>query len=119
MVFSSLSDQTVAEALGERLAQLRLERNLTQQQVASEIGLSRLSYRKLEMGEAKLVNFIAALRVLGRVDALELVLPKEPFSPIQLLKLQGKVRKRASGLRSDHTKPGDPRSDGDTNGMDW
>lgn len=97
MRFQSLSDQAVARLLGERLAQLRLEHNYTQQYMADEIGLSRLSYRKLEQGEGKLVNFIAALRVLGRLDALEQVLPEEPFSPLELLKLQGKKRKRARG----------------------
>lgn len=104
MSFQTLSDQAVAKILGERLSQLRLERNFTQQYMGEEIGLSRLSYRKLEAGEGKLVNFVAALRVLGRVEALELVLPQETFSPMQQLQLQRKARKRASAAGgSDHT----------------
>lgn len=106
--FTSMTDQAVAEVLGTRLAQLRLEHNFTQQHMADEVGLSRLSYRKLEGGEGKLVNFIAALRVLGRIDALAMVLPEETFSPMQQLKLQGKVRQRARGetpARGDKDEP--------------
>ena len=114
MSLSGLSDHAVAELMGERLAQLRLEQNLTQQQLADEIGLSRLSYRKLEAGEGKLVNFIAALRVLGRVDALEQVLPKETFSPMQQLQLHRKARKRASGSAA-LAKPAPAKDDA----LDW
>lgn len=111
MSFHSLSDQAVARILGERLAQLRLERNFTQQYMADEIGLSRLSYRKLEQGEGKLVNFIAALRVLGRLEALEQVLPDEPFSPVELLKLQGKKRQRARSATRPEAEPGGAEGD--------
>lgn len=99
MSFISMSNKSVAEELGRRIEQLRLERNLTQQMVADEVGLSRLSYRRLEAGEAKLVNVIAVLRVLGQLGLLELAIPDVMFSPMEQLKLQGKKRKRASGSR--------------------
>ena len=113
MGFSNHSDQAIAAILGKRLAQARLEQNITQQKLAEEIGLSRLSYRKLENGEGKLVNFIAALRVLGKVDALALVLPDEPFSPLQQLKLQGNKRKRASSQSLKSTLDDNPSD------LDW
>ncbi|TQV77257.1 helix-turn-helix transcriptional regulator [Aliikangiella marina] len=100
MNYQKMTDFAVAKDLGKRLEQLRLEKNLTQQYMADQIGLSRLSYRKLESGEAKLVNFIAALRVLGNVSALDAVIPESVFSPMELLKLKGKPRKRASKPRS-------------------
>jgi transcriptional regulator with XRE-family HTH domain len=99
MNFISMSNQAVAEELGRRIEQLRLERDLTQQAVADEVGLSRVSYRRLEAGEAKLVNVIAVLRVLGQLDLLEQAIPDEIFSPMEQLKLQGKKRQRASGSR--------------------
>lgn len=91
-----MTDLAVARELGKRLEQLRLEKNLSQQRLADEIGITRLSYRKLEEGEVKLVNFIAALRALGQVSRLEELIPESIFSPLELLKLKGKARKRAS-----------------------
>lgn len=103
MKFEALSDQAIAAEMGRRLEQLRLERNLTQQQLADEIGLSRVSYRKLVGGEGKLVNFIALLRALGRVAGLAAVIPDTVFSPMEQLKLKGKTRKRASRRNDDDT----------------
>ncbi|MCW8878111.1 MAG: helix-turn-helix transcriptional regulator [Kangiellaceae bacterium] len=96
MNFEQMTDQAIATELGHRIEQRRLEKNLTQQEVADEVGLSRISYRKLEVGEGKLVNFIAVLRVLGQVASLENLIPESVFSPMEQLKLKGKVRKRAS-----------------------
>ena len=99
MKFEKMTDQAVAAELGRRLEQLRLEQNLTQQAVADEVGLSRVSYARLEKGSAKLVNFIAVLRVLGQLESLQDLLPDETFSPMEQLKLQGKKRQRATGSR--------------------
>jgi len=96
-----MSDQAVAQELGRRIELLRLERNLTQQVVADEVGLSRVSYGRLEKGEAKLINVIAVLRVLGQLHVLGQLLPETVFSPMEQLKLQGKQRKRASGGQRD------------------
>ena len=119
-----MTNKAVAEELGRRIEQLRLERDLTQQAVADEVGLSRLSYRRLEAGEAKLVNVIAVLRVLGQLELLEKAIPDVMFSPMEQLKLQGKKRQRASGLRatvynSEHSSV-QHQSDTDTDtDLDW
>ncbi|WP_267177619.1 helix-turn-helix transcriptional regulator [Marinicella marina] len=101
MLFESMNDAAVAAEIGQRIRQLRLEKNLTQQQVADEVGLSRLSYRRLETGEAKFVNVIAVLRFLGGLEALNQAIPETVFSPIEQLKLQGRKRQRASSKRQD------------------
>ncbi len=116
MKFINLSNQAVCTELGRRIEQLRLEQNLTQQAVADEVGISRVSYGRLEAGEAKLINVVAVLRVLGQLDALELALPDVVFSPMQLLKLQGKQRKRASGARSATDQSNDKQNNPDE---DW
>jgi putative transcriptional regulator len=99
MKFESMSDQAVAEELGRRIEQMRLERNLTQQTVADEIGLSRVSYARIESGQAKLLNVIAVLRVFGQLSVLEQAFPQSTFSPMEQLKLQGHQRQRATGNR--------------------
>jgi transcriptional regulator with XRE-family HTH domain len=116
MSFQSMSNQSIAKEIGRRIEQMRLEQNLTQRQVADEIGLSRLSYRRLVNGSGKFENIIALLRVLGRLDLLERFVPEVAFSPMQQLKLKGKQRRRASGLRAPDAKPGVTEVDTD---LDW
>ncbi len=99
MNFESMTNEAIAREMGRRIEQLRLERNMTQQAVADAIGISRVSYGKLEAGEAKLTNVVATLRVLGQLTQLEQLLPASVFSPMALLKLKGKRRKRAAGKR--------------------
>lgn len=96
MSFYSITNERIAVKIGERIEQLRLERNMTQQEVADEVGISRVSYAKLESGEAKFINMIATLRVLGQLELVENFVPESSFSPMELLKMKGKQRQRAT-----------------------
>lgn len=113
MNFNSMSNQSIASEIGYRIAQLRLEKNFTQQQLADEIGMSRMSYGKLEKGTGKFENIIAALRTLGRLDLVEHFIPEIPFSPMEQLKLKGKQRLRATTRKPDVKKPKQE------SGLDW
>jgi transcriptional regulator with XRE-family HTH domain len=99
MNFKSMTDQAIATELGQRIEQMRLERNLTQQQLADRVGLSRVSYGSLVSGQGKFINVIAVLRALDQLALVENFVPETPFSPIERLKMKGKQRKRASGSR--------------------
>ena len=101
MNFDSMTNRAIAQEIGQRIEQLRLEKNITQQQLADEIGLSRVSYRQLAKGAAKFENIIAALRVLGRMDLVEQFIAETTFSPMAQLKLKGKQPQRASRQRDD------------------
>jgi len=114
MKFERMSNRAIAAEIGRRIEQLRLEQNLTQEQVAQEIGLSRVSYRNLVNGGGKFENLIAVLRVLGRLDALEHFIPETPFSPMEQLKMRGKKRRRASGRQEEQRGA---VADGDE--LDW
>ncbi|MBC8210115.1 MAG: helix-turn-helix transcriptional regulator [Gammaproteobacteria bacterium] len=114
MKFEPMTDKSIAQEIGRRIEQMRLEQNLTQQQLADQIGLSRLSYRKLEQGAGKLENFIALLRVLGRIDLVEDFVPQTVFSPIQQLKLKGRQRRRATGTHGSRGTDADPDAE-----LDW
>lgn len=93
-----MSDAIVMETLGARLARYRLNRNLTQKELAAEAGVSILTVVRLERGDSvQLVTLIRVLRALKLLDNLEALVPEPPLSPIQQAKLRGKVRRRASG----------------------
>ena len=98
MTFQSMSDAAILREIGERLKQARLHRNMTQATLSNLIGVSRRTIQKSEEGEVStLKTLIALLRGVDLLDHLDLLLPKAPPSAHQPLKLDGKVRQRASG----------------------
>lgn len=89
----------LAGEIGERLKQARLNRDLTQSEVAQLAGVARKTVLNAEKGKAQLEIFIAIMIALELTEHLDLFLPKQQISPLQLAKLQGKKRQRASGQR--------------------
>ena len=73
--------------------------NITQQQLADATTLSINTIKALEAGRGKLATVIAVLRELGALEQLDHLVPATPISPLQLAKMHGRVRERASGKR--------------------
>jgi transcriptional regulator with XRE-family HTH domain len=95
---SELTDETVLIELGERLARLRLSRDLTQQQLGEQAGVARTVVQRIEAGgPVTTANLVRVLRALDSLDALDRLLPQDAPSPVQELKLRGRQRRRASG----------------------
>ncbi len=103
---TGLTDEAFLTQLGGRVARLRLSKNLTQQQLAEQAGLGLRTVQRLELGVAatQLSGFVRICRVLGLMDRLEALVPEETASPMELLKLQNRQRRRASGTGSGGTK---------------
>lgn len=100
------TDEAVLNELGERLRRTRLERNLSQVELADEAGVERKAVQRIEAGESvRIVSFVRVLRALGLLDALDRLVPEPAPSPIELLKLHGRQRQRASGGRA-ASRPG-------------
>lgn len=95
------TDEAVLSELGGRLAQVRLERNITQAQLAQESGVSKRTVERLESGSAatQLSSFIRICRALDLIERLDLLAPKPVPSPVEQLKLRGRKRQRASARR--------------------
>jgi len=92
-----MTDPAVLAEIGQRLAQHRLERNLTQAELAKEAGVSKRTLIRLEGGEStQLTNLIRVLRALDLLANLDAFIPAPVPSPIQQLRAEGKRRKRAS-----------------------
>jgi transcriptional regulator with XRE-family HTH domain len=95
-----LTDDTVLIELGERLGRQRLSRNLTQAQLAEAAGVSKRTIERTEAGEStQLANFVRILRALDLLDGFDTLVPPPLPSPLAQLKLHGKQRRRASGVR--------------------
>jgi len=91
----SYSDKALSEILFERLERLRLEQNISQTELAKEIGITPKTYRNIASGNTKLIVLIAALRALNQLHHIDNFIPEELVSPIQMAKLKGNTRKRA------------------------
>ncbi len=102
----SLSDKAIATELGNRLRALRLQRNITQKELAEATTLSLNTIKSLERGRGKLATLIAVLRELGALDQLDSFIPAVVISPLQLARMHGRERQRASGMH-DKDKSGD------------
>lgn len=91
------SAQDIANTIGERLKRARLGKNLKQHDLACLCGLSRKVIVSAEKGKLTVETLASIMIALGKADAFDVLLPEAPFSPVQLLKLRGKERKRARG----------------------
>ena len=92
------TDAVVLAELGGRLTQVRLERNLTQAQLAEQAGVSKRTVQRLEAGEVgtQLSGFIRVCRVLDVIERFDQLIPEPVPSPVEQLKLAGRKRQRAS-----------------------
>ena len=99
MEFYTLSDKGIEQELGHRIKALRLRKNITQEALAESATLSVNAIKSLESGRRKLSTLISVLRELRALDQLENFIPETIISPLQLAKMQGKFRQRASGDR--------------------
>ena len=96
IMFENLSPIAIAEQLGERLKQARLNADLTQAEVAARTGLNRRTILNAEKGNVQLKNLVAILVSLGMIEQINMFIPMQEISPVQLAKLKGKKRQRAS-----------------------
>jgi putative transcriptional regulator len=106
MKIDKMSTAAMAEELGNRLKQARLNADITQAELAARTGLNRRTILNAEKGNVQLKNLVAILVSLGMADQLNLFLPVQEISPLQLAKLKGQKRQRASksGKRKSQAK---------------
>ena len=109
MELAKTSPLAIAEELGVRLRQARLNADLTQAEVASRAGLSRRTVLNAERGQVQLENLVAILAAMGMVKQLDAFLPVQELSPIQLARLKGHMRQRASRLETKADRTGEAK----------
>lgn len=102
-----MTDETIIGELGARLARIRLDRDLTQAELADTAGVGLRTVQRLEKGTAapQLSMFIRILRALDIIENFDLLIPEPIPSPMQQLKLQGRLRQRASGKEHKVAEP--------------
>lgn len=103
----ALTDNMILSKLGEAMKRLRLERNVSQKELAQSAGVSISSVAAMERGESvSLKTLISLLRALNSLDMLSDFFKEQEISPITYAKqLDGqKSRKRASATTNNNDK---------------
>jgi len=99
--FSIASSEVIATALGETLDQIQLSRNISQEELAAEAGVSRSTIARLGVpGKGiSLDSFIRILQALKLADRLQTLLPDPSVRPLERVRFSGSERQRASHKR--------------------
>lgn len=94
-----MSDPAIVADLCQTLKKLRLQQNLTQEQLAEKAGLSRSAISKIELGKVSvsLITVVQVLRALQQFHILDSWKVASVISPLAVAKLAAKGRLRASG----------------------
>jgi transcriptional regulator with XRE-family HTH domain len=95
----SMSDPAIVTELCHSLKQIRLQQNLTQEQLAEKAGLSRSAISEMENGKTavSLITIIQLLRALQQLHLLDNWKVSANASPLQVAKYTAKGRLRSSG----------------------
>ncbi len=103
----ALADNMIISKIGEIIKRQRLDRNVSQKELAVSAGVAISSVAALERGESvSLKTLIPLLRALNSLDMLSVFLREPEISPIAYAKqLQNrKTRKRASATKGTKDK---------------
>jgi transcriptional regulator with XRE-family HTH domain len=101
MDFQSMTDRAILQVLGQTFQQMRLSRNIAQEELAAMAGVDRTTIGKFEAGRpASLLTVVQILRALGELDLLGSFKEAQTVSPLQLLAQKKKERQKASGTRA-------------------
>ena len=103
----ALTDNMILSKMGETIRIQRLERNISQKELAISAGVSISSVAALERGESvSLKTLIPLLRTLGILHMLSDFFIEPEISPIAYAKYldSQKTRKRASATKNNNDK---------------
>ncbi|WP_425635768.1 helix-turn-helix domain-containing protein [Algoriphagus yeomjeoni] len=91
MDYNQISDLAILKKLGDFVKHHRMQQNKSQEQLATDSGVSRSTLSLLERGEkVNLITLIQVLRVLDQLQWLESFEVKKTISPMTYIKLQKK-----------------------------
>ncbi|GGB92368.1 hypothetical protein GCM10011352_18040 [Marinobacterium zhoushanense] len=86
-ITAAMSDAAVSEALFQRLEARRKARKISQKQFAEEyLAVNVKTYRTLREGRCTMTVFLSAIRQLGLIDNLNLLVPEQSVRPTDILK---------------------------------
>jgi transcriptional regulator with XRE-family HTH domain len=99
--WAAMADPMIVKEVCKSLKQMRLNKNISQQKLADISGINRVTISRMEAGRAAtLLTVVQILRGLDRLEVLNVFREEPETSPIQLLLLEERQRKKASYKRN-------------------
>lgn len=94
--------EELALAIGENIRALRLQKNLTQDALAAQAGVSKTALRHLECGQgANLATLIRVVRALDKQEWLQSLAPRITINPLHMARTRA-ARQRARAKKRNH-----------------
>ena len=85
---AAMSDMAIVAEVCKNLQKMRLQANMTQQEMAQRAGLDRTTISRMESGRSvTLLTVVQVLRVLGKLEILDAFETSPTLSPLQELQL--------------------------------
>lgn len=101
----AMSDTALLAWLGDFVHTVRLQRNITQQQLALTAGVNRSTIIQLEKGGGgTLLTYIQVLRALEQLPLLQVFEIRSTVSPLLLAKMEKQQRQRARSRKQNADK---------------
>ncbi len=95
MISYGMPDIAVMQILGRQLKQMRLNAQMSQNQLAEQAGLSRSTITQLETGKGGTISsLIAILRCLRKLNVLDSFATSAPISPLAVARNKGRIPQR-------------------------
>lgn len=102
--YAIATSKQIEQALCEHIQKIRLSRNITQEQLAKEAGLSLKTIGNLERGQGvSLDTFIRVLIALSIQQNLAALLPDPTIRPMERIESGGTERQRARPEKPEET----------------
>ena len=93
----AMSDTMAVKTLCQSLKQLRLNKNISQEELAKRSGVSRITISRMESSKAiNLLTYVQLLRALENLELLNNLVIEPEISPILLMEQMTKYRKKAT-----------------------
>ena len=98
---SNLTISALEALLGQHCRNLRLQKNLSRDEIALKAGISKTAIRNLESGAgATTKTLIAVLRALDKADWLNSLAPAVTINPLRMVR-EKPLRERARKKKTD------------------
>ena len=93
----SKSDFAIVKDISAGIKQMRLNMNISQEELGKRSGLNRVTISRMEAGRSvSLITLVQILRALNNLDILKVFIQEPEISPLKLFEIQEKYRKKAS-----------------------
>jgi transcriptional regulator with XRE-family HTH domain len=93
----AMTDSVIIKTLCQSIKQMRLNKNLSQEDLSARSGISRITISRMETGQA--INMLTFIQVLRALESLELLnhLNIEPeISPMMVMEAQNNIYRTRS-----------------------